>query len=73
MLLLQLRDLLQSRPRVNLMEMCRCLESDPEAVRGMLTHWLRKGKVRQCPKPNGCGSRCTQCNVAHAEVYEWVS
>ncbi len=39
----------------------RChLDADPEAVRGMLEHWMRKGRVRRHLAGAACGG-CSQC------------
>lgn len=52
--------------------LCRLFNAEPDTVRGMMTHWVRKGCVRQCLKTPACGSRCAQCPAADTEVYEWA-
>lgn len=50
------------------------LKADPEMVRAMLDHWIRKGKVVQrggAAAAGKCGG-CAQCGPATLEVYEWV-
>lgn len=46
--------------------------TDPETLRCMLSHWIRKGKVRQCLKTPACGSKCFKCPSATTEMYEWL-
>ena len=47
------------------------LEAD--TVRGLLGHWIRKGRVRlhqdnSCKSGGGCGG----CGQHHKEIYEWL-
>lgn len=45
----------------------------PDAVRGMLGHWVRKGRVR-LHQDTGCasGSCCGGCGDLAGEIYEWL-
>ena len=45
---------------------------DPELVRSMLKHWVRKGCLRQFSKKAFCGKSCTECKVTDVEIYEWL-
>lgn len=45
---------------------------DSELLRQMLSHWIRKGCVRQCLKTPSCGTKCQQCSPMVTEIYEWV-
>ena len=71
-MLLELKDYLVHHRVANLEEMARHFRQEPELMRILLQHWVRKGKVVQRPKPSGCGSRCTQCDPKNAEIYEWI-
>jgi putative ferrous iron transport protein C len=48
-------------------------DMDPDAVRGMLGHWVRKGRVR-IHQDDGCQNGCCGGCGEHAvkEVYEWL-
>jgi hypothetical protein len=48
-------------------------DTPPEAVRGMLSQWIRKGRiVRIETGPGRCGGGCPACNRATPpEIYEW--
>lgn len=49
-------------------------DMEPDAVRGMLDHWIRKGRVQRhqedpC-RSDGC---CGGCHDEVKEVYEWLN
>ncbi len=44
---------------------------DPEVLRCMLGHWVRKGCLKQFTKMPGCGKKCVACKVIDYEIYEW--
>lgn len=52
--------------------LCKLFNADPEVVRCMLQHWIRKGNIRPCLKTPACGSKCFKCPTAATEMYEWV-
>ncbi len=56
----------------SLSSLCVYFNRDPNVLRDMLSHWVRKGKVRQCMKTPKCGVKCNQCSIAATEIYEWV-
>ncbi|HLD16304.1 MAG TPA: FeoC-like transcriptional regulator, partial [Coxiellaceae bacterium] len=64
---------LEQKKTANLEEIARHIQQDVDAVRPMLAHWIRKGKVVRLANPAGCGSSCQQCQPANAEVYGWIS
>jgi putative ferrous iron transport protein C len=47
-------------------------KAEPETVRCMLSHWIKKGRIRQCMKKADCGSKCFKCPSATTELYEWI-
>jgi putative ferrous iron transport protein C len=52
--------------------LCSVFHTDPETLRSMLSHWMRKGNIRQCLKTPACGSKCFKCPAMNTEQYEWV-
>jgi hypothetical protein len=54
----------------NLAQYFHC--DDPELLRSMLRHWVRKGCLRQFTKTPACGTRCAQCSDLDYEIYEWI-
>ncbi len=57
----------------SLSNICMCLKIDPDLLRNMLAHWMRKGKIRKCMKTPACGTKCMQCSSLTTELYEWCS
>ena len=45
---------------------------DPDAMRGMLEQWVRKGKLRKLPQGALCPSCCGACDSDNLEIYEWL-
>lgn len=72
MILAELRNLLQTQKAMNLWQLTKCLHVEPELMRDMLQHWIRKGKVLKCPLMPGCVSKCGKCNPMLSEIYQWV-
>ncbi len=72
MILITLKNYLQINQRASLIDMANHFNVAPTAMKGMLEHWIRKGKVRCLT-----GSRCQQgcccpTEVAYLEIYEWI-
>jgi len=72
MILADLKTLLQAQKMMNLLELARRLQAEPDAVRSMLAVWIRKGRVLRCAQLPGCGSKCIKCNPLVTETYQWV-
>lgn len=72
MILSELRDYLKQQRRLSLLEMANHFDTEADALRGMLTKWIRKGKVKRIETGSVCGTSCCQCDPAMTELYEWV-
>lgn len=72
MLLIQLKQHLQFKRLVSMLDMVKNFHVDPCVLRDMLQHWIRKGKVRQYSKTSLCGSKCIKCDPLTIEMYQWV-
>lgn len=73
MILADLRSYLQLRHRVPLNDLVTHFQIDADALRGMLSKWMSKGKVRLVSGKNAnCGTSCCQCDPLLTEIYEWV-
>ena len=68
--LTELKGYLSERRTATLTEIARQLAAEPDAVRAMLDHWVRKGKVRRSAAERCNG--CVGCAAADVEFYEWV-
>lgn len=74
MTLSDIRSYLSERKMAPLRDIALHFDSDPDALRGMLDHWIRKGKVRR-HQDDGCRSNCCGgCGEGgeHKEIYEWL-
>jgi len=61
-----------AQQRDALLDMSLRLDTDADALRGMLAVLERKGRVRKLPKGTRCSTRCSGCEVESIEIYEWV-
>lgn len=52
--------------------LCRLFQTDPETLRCLLSHWIKKGKIRRCDLAL-CAKKCSGCPAASGESYEWVA
>ena len=73
MILADIRGYLQARGQATLADLALHFDTDPQAMRGMLEQWVRKGKVRKKALNISCGSSCDKCDTAATEVYEWIA
>jgi hypothetical protein len=71
MILADIRDYLQERGQATLQDMANHFDADPEALRGMLEVWIRKGKVTRYAATASCGSSCSKCDPAATDIYAW--
>ena len=71
MILSDLKRYLEERRQTTLADMALHFRADPEALRGMLEVWIRKGKVEKQRATASCGGSCTQCDPAATEIYLW--
>ena len=44
---------------------------DPDAMRGMLNQWIKKGRLRQLTAGVRCSNCCGECDSDCMEIYEW--
>ncbi|MEQ1636357.1 MAG: FeoC-like transcriptional regulator [Methylococcales bacterium] len=72
MILSDLRSYMQLQHRVVLNDLIIHFNMDANALRGMLSKWISKGKVRKTSAEAGCGTSCCKCDPVMTEIYEWV-
>ena len=70
MILAEIRDYVRERGRVSLAELVNRFDTPPDALRGMLDQWVRRGKMRPVVLADHCRG-CTQCDPLATEFYEW--
>ena len=66
-----IRDYLLQRGEATLADIALHLDAEPDAVRGMLQQWVRKGRVEQRKTEAACGTRCSRCDPEAMELYVW--
>jgi len=72
MILSDLKSYLAEHHRSPIGELVRHFNADPDAIRGMLAHFIRKGQVRRLDEGRSC-SGCQKCDAAALEIYEWTA
>lgn len=72
MILSEIRDYLRSNGQAAVIDMAWHFDVEPDAIRGMLEHWIRKGKVEKLPDGTGCDGGCHMCDPESVEIYQWV-
>lgn len=68
-MLIDIRDFICARGVCSLYELSTHFKTSPDAMRGMLSHWERKGRVVQ--EQSGCSKGCVSCSEEHLEMYRW--
>jgi putative ferrous iron transport protein C len=72
MILSEIKKYLMKHKRVTLGDLACHFDSEPEAMKGMLGQWIRKGKVLKLDGQAGCSKTCGKCcDGAAMEIYEW--
>jgi putative ferrous iron transport protein C len=72
MTLVELKQYMMKVRITSLSSLSLYFNTDPLLLRQMLTHWVRKGCVKQCLKTPSCGTTCGKCSPIATEIYEWV-
>ena len=71
MILSDIKKYFSSQSAASLNDLCVHFGIEPDAMRGMLEQWIRKGRLRKLPEGTSCPSCCEACNSDHLEIYEW--
>jgi len=71
MILSDIRSYLETRGEATLADVALHFDISPDAARGMLEIWVRKGKIGRRMLSASCGSSCSQCDAAATEIYVW--
>ncbi|MFO8085216.1 MAG: FeoC-like transcriptional regulator [Desulfobacterales bacterium] len=73
MILSEIKKYLMKHKRVTLGDLACHFDTEPEAIKGMLKQWIRKGKVLKLDEHAGCSKTCGKCcDGAAMEIYEWT-
>ena len=71
MILADIKAYLRQRGQASLADLALHFDSEPEALRGMLEVWIRKGRVRKIQLGGSCGG-CSECDPTAGETYQWI-
>ena len=71
MILSELKVYLRERGRAPIGDLANRFDADPEAIRGMLDVWIRKGRVKRLNAEAGDCGGCSKCDAFDLEIYEW--
>ena len=72
MILAEIKEYLETNKTSSMIELMMHFNTDPDTLREMLEHWIRKDKIRKTKKSVQCGNNCQQCNPLMTEIYEWI-
>jgi hypothetical protein len=73
MILSDIGHYVKEHQQVTLSQIALHFNAKPDAVRGILDIWVRKGKISRQSATASCGSTCQQCDIASTEIYIWGS
>ena len=65
----QLKAYLIEHKQATLMDLANHFRTEPDLIQGMLTHWIRKGKVEHTHIEE-CSKGC--CKGGNLDIYHWV-
>ena len=71
MILIDVKNYLKQKSVSNLQVLSVQFQRDPEVMRDILAHWVRKGVIVMEAKPVNCGITCVQCRPEVVEVYRY--
>ena len=72
MILSDIKEYFSNHGMASLADLSVHFDSEPDAMRGMLDRWIRKGKLSKLPQAASCPSCCEACNSRTLEIYEWL-
>ena len=72
MILTHLKQYLRRHGHATLPTLARRFNMQPDAIRGMLEHWVHKGSVQK-HEIRACCRGCSHCDAPGTEVYEWIA
>jgi putative ferrous iron transport protein C len=71
MILSEIKKYFVEHPAASLADLSIRFNIPPDAMRGMLDQWIRKGKLKKLDHICSCSNCCSNCKSDHFELYEW--
>ncbi|MGD9157113.1 MAG: FeoC-like transcriptional regulator [Desulfobacteraceae bacterium] len=72
MILTDIKQYLIDNRSASLADLSVRFHTGTDVMRGMLEHWIRKGKLRKLDNCFSCSGCCSFCKSDHTELYEWT-
>jgi hypothetical protein len=72
MILADIKQYLSARGSASLSDISLHFDTEPNAMRGMLEQWIRRGRVTKHVASAACNSSCDKCDTESTEFYAWV-
>lgn len=72
MILSDLKSYLAARRRAPIGDLVNRFDAEPDAIRGMLEHFIRKGQARRLDGSEDTCGGCQKCAPLASEIYEWT-
>ncbi|MDJ0881384.1 MAG: FeoC-like transcriptional regulator [Gammaproteobacteria bacterium] len=70
MILKELKQYVRAHRQVSLTDIANHFDTEPDAVRGMLDFWIKKGKIQQYTNRR-CNTSCQCADQSNKEIYQW--
>ena len=72
-MLSEIKQYLVKHKRVTLGDLALYFDVEPEAMRGMLELWIRKGRLAKSDLQSCCNKSCSKgCDDSAMTIYEWT-
>ncbi len=71
MILSEIKKYFTEHPAASLSDLSIRFNIAPDAMRGMLDQWIRKGRLKKLENISSCSNCCSNCKSGHMEIYEW--
>ncbi|GLS06204.1 hypothetical protein GCM10007860_33740 [Chitiniphilus shinanonensis] len=65
-----IRQYLRERGQASLADLAAHFDAEPDAVRDVIAHWVRKGRVSEIGGAS-CGKSCCGCGTTASVAYRW--
>ncbi|MBN2419427.1 MAG: FeoC-like transcriptional regulator [Deltaproteobacteria bacterium] len=71
MILTEIKQYMMKNRAVSLTDLSVRFNVEPDAMRGMLDQWIKKGRIIKLPEGSRCPNCCAGCDSGYMEIYEW--
>ncbi len=72
MILLEVRDYLQTARSAPVRDLALHFKISQDDAKSMLEHWVKKGYAKKLPAGSLCQGGCRSCDPETIDIYEWT-